>query len=140
MPETLTRRDPFTGAETPRCDIPEDDILQILRGKLHTFSVRLEGDREIIIEALLPHLSPEDVTISFDHEHVLIRADRDPGQDSRYIVPGSHGFSRSFPLPPHAEIQRAATEFDADTLRITIPLTAPVPDPMAHDELSPPTS
>ncbi|WP_258935431.1 Hsp20/alpha crystallin family protein [Nesterenkonia pannonica] len=105
----------------PRVDIPEADILQILRGTLHTFSVRSEDGGAIVVEALLPHFGPKDITLTISTGHLLIQAERYEKADEQYAVRGSSGFSRSVALPPESRVERATAEFSDGHLSITVP-------------------
>ncbi|WP_146341333.1 Hsp20/alpha crystallin family protein [Nesterenkonia sp. NBAIMH1] len=140
MAETLVRCDPFTGAEMPRVDVPEADILRILRGKLHTFSVRSEDRGAIVVEALLPHFGPEDITLTISTGHLLIQAERYEKADEKYAVRGSSGFYRSVTLPPESRVESAAAEFSDGLLRVTVPLVeeteCSVSTPLAWADLS----
>lgn len=134
MEETLLRIDPFTGVEVPRCDIPETDILRILRGKLHTVNISTDPGKQIAIEALLPNYDADEITVGVHQGCLLIQAERNV-ENEKYMVRGSSSLYRRLPLPPEAKEHLIAIYFHEGILRVIVPLVefatdsgGPVPD------------
>lgn len=126
MSETLVRRDPLTGVEVPRCDLPEDVILRALRGKLHTIHVHAESGEGLVVEAMLPNFESSDITIEVHARELLIHAEhRGDDVDTQYLVRGSSSFHRRVTLPPGAQPDLIRTDFHDGSLRVTIPVSDP---------------
>lgn len=140
MAETLVRRDPITGAEVPRCDLPEDVILRALRGKLHSIHIHDEPGEGLVIEAMLPNFDASDITIDVRQGEILIRAEHHADdEDTHYLVRGSSSFYRRVPLPSGAQQDSICADFQDGNLRVTIPLSEPDsvdarPSPAALEE------
>ncbi|TDS84686.1 Hsp20/alpha crystallin family protein [Nesterenkonia aurantiaca] len=129
MAETLVRRDPITGAEVPRCDLPEDVILRALRGKLHTIHLRDEPGEGLVIEAMLPNFDASDITIDVHQGELSIRAEHDAdGEGTQYLVRGGSSFYRRVTLPSGAQQDLICADFQDGTLRVTIPVSDPTSD------------
>ena len=84
-----------------------------------------ENQNEIVLEAELPGMKPEDVNISIENNVLTIHGERkfekkDEG-DNFHRVERSYGsFTRSFTLPPTVSSDRAEAEFENGILRLTL--------------------
>lgn len=84
-----------------------------------------ENKNEIVLEAELPGMKPEDVDISIENNVLTIRGERkfekkDEG-DNFHRVERSYGsFTRSFTLPPTVAAENANAEFENGVLRLTL--------------------
>jgi HSP20 family protein len=88
-----------------------------------------EGDGEYVVTAELPGCKKEDVTLELE-ENVLTlrgekRSEREEKKEQRRYVERTYGsFSRSFTLPPNAEVERIDASFKDGVLTIRIPKAA----------------
>ena len=84
-----------------------------------------ENQNEIVLEAELPGLRPEDVNISIENNVLTIHGERkfekkDEG-DNFHRVERSYGsFTRSFTLPPTVQSENAQAEFENGVLKLTL--------------------
>lgn len=84
-----------------------------------------ENKDQIILEAELPGLSPDDVNISIENNVLTIHGERrfekkDEG-DNFHRVERSYGsFTRSFTLPPTVSSENVAANFDNGVLRLEL--------------------
>lgn len=101
-----TETDLMSGAWTPSVDI-------------------FENQNEIVLEAELAGLKPEDVEISIENNVLTIRGERkfekkEEG-DNFHRVERSYGsFTRSFTLPPTVETENVTAEFENGVLRLAL--------------------
>ena len=85
----------------------------------------LENQNEIVLEAELAGMKPEDVDISIENNVLTIHGERkfekkDEG-DNFHRVERSYGsFTRSFTLPPTVSSESANAEFENGVLRLTL--------------------
>jgi HSP20 family protein len=84
-----------------------------------------ENKDQIVLEAELPGMKPEDVNISIENNVLTIHGERkfekkDEG-DNFHRVERSYGsFTRSFTLPPTVSSENAQAEFENGVLRLTL--------------------
>jgi HSP20 family protein len=84
-----------------------------------------ENQNEIVLEAELAGMKPEDVNISIENNVLTIHGERkfeknDEG-DNFHRVERSYGsFTRSFTLPPTVQSENANAEFENGVLRLTL--------------------
>jgi HSP20 family molecular chaperone IbpA len=123
MTETLVRFDSLMGMEVPRCDIPEEDVLRIIRTRMHAVEVHTEPGKQMVVEVRLPYSDWTDITIEVDDCCLRIRVDRPEDREGqKYLVRGSSSFHRSLILPPEAKSHLLKADFREGTLRVTVPL------------------
>ena len=84
-----------------------------------------ENKNEIVLEAELPGMKPEDVNISIENNVLTIHGERKfekkDAQDNFHRVERSYGsFTRSFTLPPTVSSENANAEFENGVLRLTL--------------------
>lgn len=84
-----------------------------------------ENKDQLILEAELPGMKPENVEISVENNVLTIRGERrfEKKQDSENLhrVERSYGsFTRSFTLPPTVSAENASAEFENGVLRLTL--------------------
>ena len=84
-----------------------------------------ENKNEIVLEAELPGLKPENVNISIEHNVLTIHGERKfekkDEKDNFHRVERSYGsFTRSFTLPPTVSSENANAEFENGVLRLTL--------------------
>ena len=84
-----------------------------------------ENQNQIVIEAELPGMKPEDVDISIENNVLTIHGERKfekkDENDNFHRVERSYGsFTRSFTLPPTVSSENADAEFENGVLRLTL--------------------
>jgi HSP20 family protein len=84
-----------------------------------------ENQNEIVLEAELPGMKPEDVNISIENNVLTIHGERKfekkDDKDNFHRVERSYGsFTRSFTLPPTVKSENAQAEFENGVLRLSL--------------------
>ena len=84
-----------------------------------------ENKDNIVLEAELPGMRPEDVNISIENNVLTIHGERKfekkDDKDNFHRVERSYGsFTRSFTLPPTVSAENVDAEFDSGILRLTM--------------------
>ncbi len=98
---------------------------QIMRGAWNPSVDIFENQNQIVLEAELPGIKPEDVEISIENNVLTLHGERkfekkDEG-DNFHRVERSYGsFTRSFTLPPTVSSENAIAEFENGVLRLTL--------------------
>ena len=88
----------------------------------------LQTDNEIVVEASIPGVKPEDINISVTGENLTLRGDikaDDEYKDANYHIKEMRygSFSRSMPLPCKVDSDKAKAEFENGVLKLTLPKT-----------------
>lgn len=98
---------------------------EMMRGAWNPQVDIFENKNEIVLEAELAGMKPEDVNISIENNVLTIHGERkfekkDEG-DNFHRVERSYGsFTRSFTLPPTVSSENANAEFENGVLRLTL--------------------
>ena len=98
---------------------------EIMRGAWSPSVDIFENKDQIVLEAELPGMKPEDVSISIENNVLTLHGERkfekkDEG-DNFHRVERSYGsFTRSFTLPPTVSSENANAEFENGVLRLTL--------------------
>ena len=98
---------------------------QIMRGAWNPQVDIFENKDQIVLEAELPGIKPENVEISIENNVLTLHGERqfekkDDG-DNFHRVERSYGsFTRSFTLPPTVKSEDATAEFENGVLRLTL--------------------
>jgi HSP20 family protein len=98
---------------------------ELMRGAWSPSVDIFENKDQIVLEAELPGMKPEDVNISIENNVLTIHGERkfekkDEG-DNFHRVERSYGsFTRSFTLPPTVSSENAQAEFENGLLRLTL--------------------
>ncbi len=84
-----------------------------------------ENKDQIVLEAELPGLSPEDVNISIENNVLTIHGERrfekkDDGENFHRVERSYGSFTRSFTLPPTVSSENVAANFDNGVLRLEL--------------------
>lgn len=101
------------------------DDNELMRGAWSPSVDIFENKDQIVLEAELPGMKPEDVNISIENNVLTIHGERkfekkDEG-DNFHRVERSYGsFTRSFTLPPTVNSENAQAEFENGVLRLTL--------------------
>jgi HSP20 family protein len=98
---------------------------QIMRGAWNPSVDIFENQNQIVLEAELPGMKPEDVEISIENSVLTLHGERKfekkDESDNFHRVERSYGsFTRSFTLPPTVSSENAQAEFENGVLRLTL--------------------
>jgi HSP20 family protein len=98
---------------------------QIMRGAWNPSVDIFENQNQIVLEAELPGMKPEDVEISIENNVLTLHGERKfekkDESDNFHRVERSYGsFTRSFTLPPTVSSENAQAEFENGVLRLTL--------------------
>lgn len=101
------------------------DESDLMRGAWSPQVDIFENKDQIVLEAELPGMKPEDVDISIENNVLTIRGERKfekkDENDNFHRVERSYGsFTRSFTLPPTVSSENANAEFENGVLRLTL--------------------
>jgi len=98
---------------------------QIMRGAWNPSVDIFENQNQIVLEAELPGMKPEDVEISIENNVLTLHGERKfekkDENDNFHRVERSYGsFTRSFTLPPTVTSENATADFQNGVLRLTL--------------------
>ena len=98
---------------------------EMMRGSWSPSVDIYENKDQIVLEAELPGMKPEDVTISIENNVLTIHGERKfekkDEKDNFHRVERSYGsFTRSFTLPPTVSSEAADAVFENGLLRLTL--------------------
>jgi HSP20 family protein len=101
------------------------DESDLMRGAWSPQVDIFENQNEIVLEAELPGMKPEDVEISIENNVLTIHGERKfekkDENDNFHRVERSYGsFTRSFTLPPTVQSENANAEFENGVLRLSL--------------------
>lgn len=126
MTNHLTRLDPFAGLGSLRRDLLDDGFSRGLRVSLPTTDVYTRNDKELVVEAHLPHCRDEDITVSVDNQTLVVqgeRREREEDKRKKYVLrESSTSFYRSVDLPEQVKDQEIRATFDDGVLKVIVPL------------------
>jgi HSP20 family protein len=99
---------------------------EIMRGAWTPSVDIYEGKDEIVLEAELPGMKPEDVDVSIENNIITIRGERrfekKDESDNYHRVERSYGsFARSFTLPRNVMGDQAKADFSNGVLHVSLP-------------------
>lgn len=105
---------------------------------LPTTDIYTEDDKQLTIEAHLPHFSEDDVEINIDKGNLTIRAEQhekqeDKDKQKKYVVrESSSSFYRSVRLPEHADQSKIEASMENGVLKVIVPFKElPAPQKIA---------
>ncbi|MDQ6785581.1 MAG: Hsp20/alpha crystallin family protein [Acidobacteriota bacterium] len=112
----------FTGSLSRSGGGQQDEIM---RGAWSPSVDIFENKDQIVLEAELPGMKPEDVEISIENNVLTLHGERKfekkDESDNFHRVERSYGaFTRSFTLPPTVTSENANAEFENGMLRLTL--------------------
>ena len=124
----LTRFDPFDELRSLQRQFFGDDwntLLSSANSSLPATDVYTKDDKELVIEAHLPHFAEKDVDISLDKGALVIRAEkheREEDKSKHYVVrESSSSFYRRIHLPEHADESKINAHLEDGVLSVTVP-------------------
>lgn len=130
---TMIKYDPFRDLRNLQDEVnrlfassfSRNDSNELMRGAWSPSVDIFENKDQIVLEAELPGMKPEDVEISIENNILTLHGERkfekkDEG-DNFHRVERSYGsFTRSFTLPPTVSSENAVAEFENGILRLTL--------------------
>lgn len=131
MARELMRFDPFEEIRALQKQFFGDDWGSMLQTtspmQLPTTDVYTEDDKQLVVEAHLPHFEDSDVDVSVDKGTLVIRAEKhekeeDKKKNKKYVVrESSSSFYRRFRLPEHADEDNISAHMEKGVLKVTVP-------------------
>ena len=128
----LMRYDPFEEIRTLQKQFFGDDLLSPLRQHMATTDVYTEGDKQLVVEAHLPHFNQDDVNINIDRGFLTIQAEKHEKEEDKkrkYVVrESSSSFYRRIQLPEQADADHIEAHMENGVLKIQVPFKS-LPEP-----------
>lgn len=121
----LMRYDPFAQLAALQHQVFNDDWLAPLKNvSLPTTDV-YTNDKELVIEAHLPHFDEKDVNVEVENGVLTISAEKhekEEDKSKKYIVrESSSSFYRSIHLPERADAEHVAAHLEDGVLKVIVP-------------------
>lgn len=122
----LVRFDPFAELNALQRQFFGDDFFTPTRGhRIPTTDVYTEGDKQLTVEAHLPHFNLKDIDIHVDDGVLVVSAEKhekEEDKDKKYVVrESSSSFYRRIALPDRADAEHINAEFDNGILKVVVP-------------------
>lgn len=128
----LVRFDPFEEIRALQQQFFGDDLISTTRQQLATTDIYTEDDKQLTVEAHLPHFSDKDVDISIDRGNLTIRAEKHEKEEDKkrkYVVrESSSSFYRRIQLPEHADTDKVEANMENGVLKVIVPFRE-LPEP-----------
>ncbi|MCS5720630.1 Hsp20/alpha crystallin family protein [Herbiconiux sp. CPCC 203407] len=128
MARNLVRFDPLAELTALQQQFLSDGVFGVTRrAALPTTDIYTEGDRQLTVEAHLPHFSEEDVSVDVDQGALVIQAERHEKEEKgkhqkKYVVRESAtSFYRRIALPEQADEEGVTASFDDGVLKVVVP-------------------
>lgn len=123
---SLMRYDPFAELDALQKQFFGGDTFTPIRGlSLPTTDVYTNNDKELVVEAHLPHFEDKDVHVEVEKNVLVVRAERHEKQedkDKKYVVrESSSSFYRRIHLPERANTESIQADLEDGVLKVTIP-------------------
>lgn len=119
--------DPFAEMRALQRQFFGDDFFGMRQDSLTmpTTDVYTEDDKQLIVEAHLPHFDDKDINISVDKGVLEIQAEKHEKQEDKnkkYVVrESSSSFYRRISLPEQADQEHIDARIDNGVLKVTVP-------------------
>lgn len=122
---SLIKFDPFAEIQALQKQFFADDWFSPIKSmQMPTTDVYTKDDKELHIEAHLPHFDKKDIDIHIDKGNLIIRAERHESKkddDKKYIVrESSSSFYRSVRLPEVADDSTIKANMKNGVLHVTV--------------------
>lgn len=128
----LMRYDPFEEIRSLQKQFFGDDLWAPMRQHMATTDVYTEDDKQLVVEAHLPHFSEDDVDVSIDRGYLTIRAEKHEKEEDKkkkYVVrESSSSFYRRVLLPEQADADAVQADMHDGVLKVTVPFKR-LPEP-----------
>jgi HSP20 family protein len=126
------RYDPFEEIRTLQKQFFGDDLWTPLRQHMATTDVYTEDDKQLTVEAHLPHFNQDDVTINVDRGFLTIQAEKHEKEEDKkrkYVIrESSSSFYRRVQLPEQADTDHIDANMENGVLKVRVPFKA-LPEP-----------
>lgn len=125
--------DPFSELQALQKQFFGDDWFDMQkRMQLPTTDIYTENDKQLTVEAHLPHFTDKDVNISVDKGVLEIQAEKhekEEDKDKKYVVrESSSSFYRRIRLPARANEDAIEAHMEHGVLKVVVPLEK-LPEP-----------
>lgn len=122
----IVRFDPFAEMQALQKQFFGDDLFTPLKGlQMPTTDIYTEGDKQMTVEAYLPHFAEKDVSINIDNDVLEIQAERheeEKDKDKKYVVrESSSSFYRRIRLPEQADKNKIEARMENGLLQVVVP-------------------
>jgi len=129
----ITRFDPLAEIRSLQDQFFGNDWFSPLKGiQMPTTDVYVENDKNLIVEAHLPHFEEKDITIEVQDGYLVIQAERhekDEDKTKKYVVrESSSSFYRRVRLPDVADSDKIDAHMSKGVLKISVPYKS-LPEP-----------
>lgn len=129
----ITRFDPLAEIRSLQDQFFGNDWFTPLKGiQMPTTDVYVENDKNLIVEAHLPHFEEKDITIEVQDGYLVIQAERhekDEDKTKKYVVrESSSSFYRRVRLPDVADSDKIDAHMSKGVLKISVPYKS-LPEP-----------
>lgn len=131
----LQRYDPFAEIRTLQRHLFSDDWFTtplLPQMRLATTDVYTVDDKQMVVEAHLPHFSEDDVNISVENGDLVIQAEkheREEDKGKKYVVrESSSSFYRRIRLPQQVDQDGIEADMENGVLKVTVPFKS-LPEP-----------
>lgn len=125
MSNGLMRWDPFEEMRTLQRQFFGDDWSAPLRQQMATTDVYTEDDKQLTVEAHLPHFKEDDVEVDVDRGYLTIRAEKHEKEEDKkkkYVIrESSSSFYRRVQLPEQADADKVEAQMENGVLRVVVP-------------------
>jgi HSP20 family protein len=120
------RYDPFAELDALQKQFFGGDTFTPISGlSLPTTDVYTNNDKELVVEAHLPHFEDKDVHVEIEKNVLVVRAERHEKQedkDKKYVVrESSSSFYRRIHLPERANTDKIEADLENGVLKVTVP-------------------
>lgn len=124
----VVRFDPFAELRALQKQFFSDDWFTPVKGmQMPTTDIYTQGDKQMTVEAHLPHFKEDDISVSVNNDILEIQAEKhekEEDKDKKYVVrESSSSFFRRIRLPEIADKDRIEAAFDNGVLKVTVPFT-----------------
>lgn len=121
----LMRYDPFEEIRSLQKQFFGEDLWAPMRQHMATTDVYTEDDKQLIVEAHLPHFGEGDVEVNVDRGYLTIRAEKHEKEEDKkkkYVVrESSSSFYRRVQLPEQADADNVKADMHDGVLKVTVP-------------------
>ncbi len=123
----LVKFDPFVELNSLQRQFFGDDWFSNLKGvTIPTTDVYINNDKELIVEAHLPHFSNDDIDVHVDDGALIIQAEKhekEEDKNKKYVVrESSSSFYRRIALPERADGDKIEAHLEDGVLKVAVPL------------------
>jgi HSP20 family protein len=129
----LVKFDPFAEMQALQKQFFSDDWFTPLKGlQMPTTDIYTENDKQLIVEAHLPHFNEKDIEVRADNGVLEIQAEKHEKEEDKkkkYVVrESSSSFYRRIRLPQVADDNNIEAHFEKGVLKVVVPFMA-LPEP-----------